>query len=91
MATATAEKVYCQSGDLCDGEAVESTMFPRVFRFCQKHQEQLDWVRGVIKKKNFENSAQNKTHATENYCETDGCPNRPIYGSEYCATCSGND
>ena len=90
MPTAT-EEYTCLSGDLCDGEAVESTTFPGIYRFCRKHQDQLDYIRGGIKQKNFEMSAQNKSQVTERFCETPDCPNRPVYGGDYCADCQGDD
>lgn len=81
----------CQSGDICGEEAVESTMFPGISRFCEHHQAQLDEVRSQLKDRAFAKSHLNKADVIITFCETPGCPNRPVYGSDYCAECSGDE
>jgi hypothetical protein len=81
----------CMSGDICADEPVESTIFPGSFRFCKSHQDRLDFVRDELAKKNFKTKVQNyKGAEIERYCETSGCSERPLYGSDYCYDCNGD-
>lgn len=81
----------CLSGDFCAEEAVESSIFPGMYRFCRRHQEQLDLVAGRLEEVRWRNNIRNKTTAEERFCATLGCDNRPLYTSDYCAQCNGGD
>lgn len=76
----------CQSGDICEREAVESTTFPGNFVFCIDHQNQLDRCREEMKVEAHRKSAQNKEGVIDKQC-VNGCDARPIYGTPYCAEC----
>lgn len=75
------------SGDICEEEPVESTTFPGIFRFCRTHQDQLDEIGEELRSGAWERNVRNKDSAMERYCVTPGCPNRPLYGDEYCPHC----
>ncbi len=79
------------SGDFCTDVPVESKMFPGVFRFCQKHQERLDAIREFLEAGAWERNVRNKEGSIITICETIGCSNRPVYGSDYCSGCQGGD
>lgn len=81
----------CESGDLCDGEAVESTTFPGVFRFCGPHQGQLDEIAQELRDGAWDRNVRNKESVNERYCSTPWCHNRPVYGGDYCPDCNGWD
>lgn len=78
----------CISGDECTHEAVESTAFPGIFKFCEAHQALLDRFRDDMNQSAFEKSSRNKKKATVVKC-ANGCDARPIYGTIYCAECEG--
>lgn len=75
----------------CTERAVPSTTFPDKLRFCQPHQEVLDRCREEMNHASFKKSPRNKANVNERFCETSGCPNRPVYGGDYCADCCGGD
>lgn len=77
--------------DGCAEVAVPSTTFPEETRFCPEHQAELDGIRGELEERAWENNVRNKTEAIEAYCETPGCPHRPMYGRSHCAVCTGGD
>lgn len=77
----------CVSGDGCKKTAVESKTFPGKFRFCSDHQARLDALREHLDDVKW----TNQKSYVEKFCTTSGCDNRPIYGSDYCAECSGGD
>lgn len=87
----TTGKIRCLSGDDCSEEAVGSTTFPGEFRFCKDHQGQLDQIFMDLKDRAYEKSHLNKADVILKFCESPGCPNRPVYGSDFCAECSGNN
>lgn len=75
----------------CEEDAVPSTMFPEVSRFCQAHQEELDAIKVELESKAWETNVRNKENAISphgSYCETPGCSDRPLQGREYCGYCS---
>jgi len=74
----------CISGDGCGELAVKSTAFPKKKLFCRTHQDQLDRCREELTNKNFVNTAK-KNAVLETFCKVPDCPNRPVYGTPYCA------
>lgn len=48
-------------------------------------------IREHLEDKAWQSNIRNKEDALELFCETSGCPNRPIYGGEYCVECNGGD
>lgn len=83
----------CMSGTEvgCEEDAIPSTTFPEVSRFCQHHQEELDKIRGELESKAWENNVRNKENAIGPYCETPGCEHQTMTGGSYCAVCIGGD
>lgn len=78
----------------CAEVAVPSTMFPERSRFCKKHQDELDKIRGELESKAWENNVRNKENAVgpaAEFCESPGCSYSPLYGKGYCAGCIGGD
>lgn len=81
----------CLSGDGCGDVAVESSTFPGVYRFCKWHQERLDSIREWLEAGAWERNVRNKESSIITICETVGCSNRPVYGSDHCDECQGGD
>lgn len=73
--------------ELCGEEAVESITFPGYFRFCKSHQEQLNQIREELESGSWERNIRNKDSAVDRFCVSPGCPNRPLYGDDYCPSC----
>jgi hypothetical protein len=79
----------CISGDHCDEIAVESHSFQGVYWFCEGHQARLDAVKETMGDQAWSKALRDDgTKPEERICAEEGCGDRPVYGSEYCADCA---
>lgn len=90
----------CSSGDGCTKKAVESSSFAGLFLFCKQHQKRLDNVKSVLGSDAWAKDIRNKEkrgnrpamkEGAERFCATPGCPERPLYISDFCLDCQGEE